>query len=79
MIQPLVSFAQINEYAHRVLPEKYHRNISVYHYNRYGQMLDEILATQFERGRVRESAQGNIQLIKNVHKRALKLAFKLKK
>ena len=42
-------------------------------------MLDQILSTQFERGRIRDSAQGSIQLVKNVHKRALKLVFKLKK
>lgn len=40
VIQPIVSFTQINEYAHRILPEKYHKNISIYYYNRYNELIE---------------------------------------
>jgi CRISPR/Cas system endoribonuclease Cas6 (RAMP superfamily) len=75
----MVSFTQINEYAHHILPEKFHKNISIYFYNRYNQLVEEILNNQFEERRMTESAKGNMQLIKDVHKRATKLVFKLKK
>lgn len=39
VIQPLISFSQINEYAHHILPNKFHRNISVYYYNRYNELI----------------------------------------
>lgn len=79
VLQPLISFTQINEYAHKILPEKYHKNISIYYYNKYNELIEEILNNNYEEKRVKESVKSNMENIKQTHKKAIKQIFKIKK
>jgi len=39
----MISLTQTNEYLHHALPPKYHNNLSIYFYNRYDELVKEVL------------------------------------
>jgi hypothetical protein len=71
--------AQINQYAHHVLPTQLHNNISIYFYNRYRHLAQAIIENEVDRRRVGYSRKENLDLIKETHQKATKRVFQLKK
>lgn len=61
VIQPIVALTQINEYAHHILPPHLTHNVSIYHYNRYRQMVDELIAGEL----TREEKQDKVKAHRN--------------
>jgi hypothetical protein len=75
----MIGLAQINEYAHHILPPPLRNNVSVHFYNTYCGMAEKIIDNEIDRKEVGKRKRDNLALIKEVHQRATKTVFKLKK
>ena len=58
---------------------KLHNNLSIYFYNRYRVLAEEIIENEINRDRIGESKRNHFGLIKEVHKRSTKTVYRLKK
>lgn len=52
VVHPMFGLAQIFDYAHHILPPQLHNNISIYFYNRYRELAEEIISNEINRERV---------------------------
>ena len=57
VVQPMVSLTLFNEYAMHVLPPPLRRNLDIYFYSRYHQLVSDILEDSFDPRHTRRSAK----------------------